>query len=519
MTAPSLNEIIARSSLNDLAIDDAIECVGLLVDYAHDHSDEVLVARSLSWCSDLEARQLAPAQHALLQYFQANAWDVRRRNAQGTGQAVWAWEQPEVQKQILHLRRAIAGEGFASLHTIRRCQILTNLANQMDHVGRFIEARAYWSGALAIDPGFWMAMGNRGRGLTHFANALYDHGHAEVFGLYALRDLEGAAALAKRSPQYGHEAAAKLFDAEAARLRPIVEGSRIERDYRPDGHSLGDTAKEQTYRSWCLRQSLFLNPLNDLGASSIAARDVLALPSFTTDLDEPPVLIGFFNVMKQEFVSARWMFYEAKKSSGVHFSDRDVLLLDTVDYAIYGLALEQLKAVYRATYSIFDKVAFFLNYYLKLGIPPNQVSFSRIWRAKPKSPVRPQFEQSENWPLRGLYWLSKDLFEEDFQDVIEPAARDLSVVRNHLEHKYLKVHMMPVRRPETDSAYVNPFFDTLAHSMTQDDLEQKCLHLLKLARSALIYLSLGMHREERQRDRKRSPGTLTAPMSAARQSR
>jgi hypothetical protein len=43
-------------------------------------------------------------------------------------------------------------------------------------------------------------------------------------------------------------------------------------------------------------------------------------------------------------------------------------------------------------------------------------------------------------------------------------------------------------------------------------MERKALRILKLARSALIYLSLGMHREERQRAAKASKDTLKMPM-------
>jgi hypothetical protein len=52
--------------------------------------------------------------------------------------AGWAWEQPDLQEQILHLRRAIAHPGFEALDLLRRCQILTNLANSLNTVGRFV---------------------------------------------------------------------------------------------------------------------------------------------------------------------------------------------------------------------------------------------------------------------------------------------------------------------------------------------------------------------------------------------
>jgi hypothetical protein len=122
------------------------------------------------------------------------------------------------------------------------------------------------------------------------------------------------------------------------------------------------------------------------------------------------------------------------------------------------------------------------------------------------------FERSENWPLRGLYWLSKDFFEPEMRDSTDPDARALSAVRNHLEHKYLKVHELlapePPPTPGTD-----PFYDDLAYSIGRQNLDQSTLKLLKLARAALIYLSLGMHREERRRDDAREETVLLMPMS------
>jgi hypothetical protein len=229
-------------------------------------------------------------------------------------------------------------------------------------------------------------------------------------------------------------------------------------------------------------------------------------------IGEPPVLIGFFNQLKQEFVSARWLYFEAIHTTAPHISDRDVLLYNTLDYPAFGLSVEKVKISFRMAYSLLDKIAYFLNRYLKLNIAETQVSFRGIWREKRGGPIRSQFDASENWPLRGLYWLSKDFFESAFQEVIEPDARALNELRNHLEHKYVKVHGILVPRPEVDDGRPDPLFDTFAHSVSREDLERRTLRVLKLARSALIYLSLGMHHEERRRRAAAKPGARTAPM-------
>ena len=134
-----------------------------------------------------------------------------------------------------------------------------------------------------------------------------------------------------------------------------------------DGHEVGASEEERAYRIWCLDNKLFLNPLNDLGAHRIAARDILHLPPFVAPIDEPPSLLGLFNQLKQEFVTARWLYYDGTRGKGVHFADRDVVLLNTLDYPTYSIAIEKVKAAYRLAYSLFDKIAFFLNAYLDLS--------------------------------------------------------------------------------------------------------------------------------------------------------
>jgi LA2681-like HEPN len=134
------------------------------------------------------------------------------------------------------------------------------------------------------------------------------------------------------------------------------------------------------------------------------------------------------------------------------------------------------------------------------------VNFRTVWREKPEGPIRAAFRDSKNWPWRGLFWLSKDLFDEVFRDLMEPDARELYEIRNHLEHRYLKIHEM--LSPRTGNRIVDSFADNLAHSILRTDFEAKTLRLLKLSRAALIYLSLGMHQEERQRAKERGDAFL-----------
>lgn len=512
----TLAELTARETLDDLEIGPALEWIAQLIDLAGDDADEPGLKKALAWADEIEAGSPGDRVISILNYFRANAWaNLERMKHQAGGDAVrWSWEQPEAEQQILCLRTALNTPGFSELQLGRKCQILTNLAGQLSTAGRPVEALEAWGRALSLVHDFWMARGNRGVALKHYGLAIHDPEHQAAFLLFAHRDLDAASNPDPEMLPWGDPAILPYFAAHKRHIEGGADLKSIEERLKLNGHSLGRSGSERSYRTWCLRERLFLNPLNDLGDNTIAARDVLTLPDFTTSFDEPPVLTGFFNQIKQEFVSARWEFYLGVTAHSPHYSDRDVLLYNTLDYPAYGLAVERMKSAYKYAYSLFDKIAFFLNHYLTLGIKPSGVSFRSIWREKngdPIHPIRETFRQSENWPLRGLFWLSKDLFDEHQKVVTDPDAQALHELRIHLEHRYVKVHEMMLE-PVPMGEKRDPFFDTLAYRISRRSLEERTLRLLKLVRAALIYLSLAMHREEQRRRKERGEG-LTMPMA------
>lgn len=512
----SLDTLLAREDLGDLSDSSALDWIGRTIDLSSDLLSENGLRRALQWCDALEAKLPEGELRALICYFRANAWaglEQLRHNTQGEA-ARWSWEQPEAEKQIFFLRSSLNQAGFHQLDIVRKCQIFTNLANLLNSAGRPVEALEYWGRALDLIPNFWMARGNRGVALAHYGLAIHDPGHRAAFFLFAFRDLEEATKPDQQTLGWGDPNALKAFRLWKKRTESVGDfaaiASKLNKKY-----SLGRSAEERGYRDWCLRNRLFLNPLNDLAAHTVAARDILSLPDFVTAIDEPPSVVGLFNLMKQEFVSARWEYYLGIQGDCTHFSDHDVLLYNTLDYTAYGLALERVKAAYKCAYSLFDKIAFFLNHYLSLGVVPSRIYFRSIWREKNGDaihPVRSRLSQSENWPLRGLFWLSKDLFDEQQSSLTEPDARALHELRIHLEHRYVKVQEEMIA--SLDGPSLHKFSDALAYSITRQSLESRTLRLLKLVRAALIYLSLAMNREEYRRRNGRGDGPI-APMHLA----
>jgi tetratricopeptide (TPR) repeat protein len=492
--------------------DDGLRLLGQVVDLATDLRDTPALERALDIARTVKGKLSGPKGTAAFHFCLGLLWDELRRLRRTADGASHEWKQPELEEANRAFRAAHAGGGFARLHPHMQCQVLTNIGNHFDRVGRFVEAVDFWDRALAVDPRFGMAIGNRGIGLSNYARHLFFRGHRAAF----LRAARTALLDAVERPLEGNAVAG--FRETLSHIDRLFRGQPPTGEPRFREYPLGRTKAERSYRLTCLRRRLFLNPLNDLGQYTAGARDVLTLPAMTMGINEGPRFQGLFNQLKQEYVSARYLYVEgASEPRRAHYSDRDVLLFDTLDYPVYGLAAEELKLAFRMSYSVLDKVAFFVNEYLGLGIAERGVQFRTIWFEKPdgkKGILRPEFRDRRNLPLRGLYWLSLDLADpaQDLREALEPDARDLAEIRNHLEHKYLKLHSLGFHGENHKQAN-EPLADTLSFSINRLAFEEKCLKMVKLARAAIMYLAFAVRVEEFRRAKERGEaGTAAVQM-------
>jgi tetratricopeptide repeat protein len=131
-----------------------------------------------------------------------------------------------------------------------------------------------------------------------------------------------------------------------------------------------------------------------------------------------------------------------------------------------------------------------VNYYFDLNVKERNVSFRRIWyvlNANSEFKLKSEFQNNKNWPLRALFWLSKELYDKDFAFTLDPKAKELDDMRNALEHRALRIQ---------DYKTTDPY---LGESIVRDELQERTLRIFKLVRSAIIYLSLAINFEERRR--------------------
>lgn len=179
----------------------------------------------------------------------------------------------------------------------------------------------------------------------------------------------------------------------------------------------------------------------------------------------------------------------------------------SLDYPLYSLASERVRTSFRTAYSLLDKTAFLVDRYWKLGKVPERISFRNVWMVEKKQRLLPQFENSKNWPLRGLYWLSKELFDDQLKQTTAADARELHAIRNALEHTYLRV----------SEGWAKPFMigtpsdSSFGIAIGGDELETKAIRIMQIARSALFYVSFAIGHEELAK-RRASPDHLIGSM-------
>ena len=460
------------------------------IDTASDAGDETSLRRLGDVCEDRLSVAKGVDRVRLL-YYRSNTFSSILAIKGSDPEYIWSWDQPEGVENILLLRRAIGEPSFSTTNSVLARQIRTNLSSRLHTIGRPVAANEERLRVLKCDPLFAKALAGQAQGIAFYATQIYDNSHIPLL-LAAARSLFDAA-LDKTAYWESDDrdcVAPKLLD-ERNRIADDLRRNGYDESYDFDQWSLGDTEEERTYRRWCLRERLFLNPLNDAYDESVAATDAPHLPSHAYRIDESPRFPAYYNLLKQEYVSARYRLYRAIHEQDPDFAMRDVLLLDSGEGQILGHHTEDLRASFRSAYAIFDKVGLFLNDYFGLGIDPGKVTFRNVWFENSKRPtieICAKFKGHQNWPLRGLFFLSKDLFDRDFKEVAEPDAVNLSRLRNRAEHRFLSFQNF-VTEESTD----------MHQFISISEFEGKALRLLKMAREALIYLSLAMHREEQLR--------------------
>lgn len=400
-------------------------------------------------------------------YYIGNAWS---QLLQMTGRPeIPLGNNEAIEQQILNYRKAMMLAQKAD-NSFLLCQIYINLANLFSHLGRSLEAQEYYEKCLEINPSFMMAVGNRGFHLFHAARLASNN--IEQYLLF--RTAWGHLIKASSSAQV-YTSARNDF----ARLATIIEGL-YKPEYLKSALDLpqmhyAEGEKERAYNAWCAANGLFLNILNGIFRNVEASScDSLCLSKDSSENEKQ-----IFNNLKQEYATARYFVYESLDYLQDNYADRCTHIIEYNTDIEYSVRIEKLKAAFRMFYSMFDKIAYILNDVLNLDVEPHKVSFRTIWYDKTRS-LREVLKDKRSWPLVGLFWIGKDLYDPTFKDCIEPDAEHLSDIRNHIEHKALQIIY-------DYSGESNP--NDFIYKVDYDYFIEALFKLMRLTRSALFNLA------------------------------
>nr|WP_314144424.1 LA2681 family HEPN domain-containing protein [uncultured Rhodococcus sp.] len=343
---------------------------------------------------------------------------------------------------------------------------LCNLANALDHSGRWVEAYDAYVRALEADPENGAAAGNAAVLIQRAIGNGWDFdGH-----LCSLYDHYLGQAKANRAVtvSVAGEHAARKYDAME------MLGS---------DEAVFEPPHQDAYRDWVARHRLALiAALEGTGfRSQDGSWDTIGLNS-VTDVSHSsiaPQVFSILNVLKGDFLVARRLAFEAEQvldeTGGWHLHESDTgTYTDTLQYEVHGEAASKLVLAHRAALDVLDKTAVAVNDHLKVGDDPTKVWFRKFW-----------FEDKQCTRLRealvthdGLSTAVLSMAELALDMARGGMYEHAQDVRNAGTHRFIIVHqgMSEITSNSTMQA------------MTLSGMREACRQSLTVARAAFIYL-------------------------------
>lgn len=249
----------------------------------------------------------------------------------------------------------------------------------------------------------------------------------------------------------------------------------------------------------CFDHNLFLNySIGKQNRHSCSNNDYFPL-RFTHEfknIEKPYHFFSYLIEIKDTYVVARTLFVKAQIADtafeflNIPYEDRLNLF---TDYRTgFDLNVEMMKLSLTKAYSVFDKIAFLVHEYLEGALDEWRIDFKSIFKTE-----KLHFKDNNKY-LFALNDIRLDLEEFDSR---------INRIRNSIEHKYLVVHTLfephqitfplsidrpLVKDPDGKHSKENPInFHT-----TDCELLDLTINTLKLARSALLYLTFFITEKE-----------------------
>jgi tetratricopeptide (TPR) repeat protein len=355
-----------------------------------------------------------------------------------------------------HLQKAISSKDNAPIISTA----FANLGNALIRSHRWVEAYDAYTNALGYDRSNAIASTGAAKVLLRCSDR--GIGNRRILLSVAARHLKAASL----HPGRIAELAGKRAQDE---LAPLLQ-MQLPESNPPDLTGASD------YEKFVARHRLALSPTIEGLDCSLKRWDCLRFDSITEPVGTSgvPPLFAMLNVMKSDFLAARYLAHQALTAE---FPDSG-LYTDTLDYAVYGIVPSLLSLAQRACIDVLDKIAAATTEYFCIPGNVRVVYFWSRWFDNPRegppfvwhSSLRPHIDKG-NTAIVALADISFDIDEGGF-------LMRKKAFRHSSTHRFTVLHDMGCT-PSRASAQIE-------HSEIHEFKEQ-LIESLQLARAAILY--------------------------------
>lgn len=345
-------------------------------------------------------------------------------------------------------------------------------------MGRAVEAQDCYTEALKLNPEHGMALGNKGQGLFFYAALSGEHQGTILKEAYTLL----SQAIGKKITPEAHT----TFLDYMRRIRLQVKDKQFfdeSFDGFPGYKIQAESEFDEFLIRFCLEHKLYLNICNFCQRCDAAIGDTAIIQKMIAKPNDDLVLIlsSYLNHIKQEYSAARFLLILSQyKGMNLDFVDKNVTLVNSLDNTRHNIYIQLLKEAFQSFYNLLDKIACFMNDYLKLGVAKNDVNFRKIWYSdREKKVVREFIKNTRNPALNALFDIHRDLENG--------AYVTLRYSRNALTHRFLNVKAKLEKQNE--------------ENMMEETLLKKTTELAKIVRSAIIYMLFFIYLSENVKEK------------------
>ena len=356
-------------------------------------------------------------------------------------------------------------------------ELLVNLGNTLSKSGRIVEALQYYDQVIKSLPKFPQANANRADALLWLAR---------LSGSYSM-NLILQAKLGFQKALESRELPSwmlKQFEKRRDFVNRIIDESDF--NSNEEIHDWEQTKEEyeslSVYRKFCLDNFLTLSEHSLYCKCLGARRDDISIPIPTKTIggDFVPSMEHVLNRLKIEFSLARLLYFQSvcKEADKWETYDNEVVLTELYEGEEIDIRTEMLRASFRYSFGILDKIGRAICNLFNLAKPSDNIYFHRFWKGNNARWNKLNSISTKNFALIALYSQATDL---DFQKGEWSIYKDW---RNSLEHEHFFIMRSDIESPDLLNALKsNPH----ALSVIYDEFQDKTLHMLQFARSAIFY--------------------------------